>query len=156
MDRFWSKAERRAPDECWPWLAFTSGGYGIFWFNGKPERSQRVAWTLVNGPIPDGLFVLHRCDVRHCVNPSHLFLGTHADNMADMKAKGRSVCPMKGKSNISARGENGWISKLDDASVRNIRDLVAQGVGHRTLARRYGVDHKTIGAVVHRRTWRHV
>lgn len=74
---------------CWLWPRLLHNGYGQTTWNSKPWRTHRLVWTLVNGPIPKGLLVLHRCDVRNCCNPDHLFLGTAADNTADMMAKGR-------------------------------------------------------------------
>ena len=64
-------------------------GYGKIWWRGKDGRAHRAAWEKANGPIPKGLFVLHRCDNPSCINPAHLFLGTHAQNMADKVTKGR-------------------------------------------------------------------
>lgn len=88
--RFWAKVDRRGPDECWPWLAVTNhGGYGMVSVDNVMRRAHRVAWELVNGPIPEGIKVLHRCDVRACCNPGHLFLGTQRANIDDMVAKGR-------------------------------------------------------------------
>lgn len=91
--RFWSKVDKSAGDSgCWLWMAARNArGYGCvgrdvgrgYWL------AHRVSWELANGPIPDGLFVLHRCDVPSCVNPHHLFVGTNADNMRDMALKGR-------------------------------------------------------------------
>lgn len=83
-------------DGCWEWTgASQSAGYGIFTDDGRRQRvlAHRVSWGLHFGPIPDGLFVCHHCDNRICVRPDHLFLGTNADNQADMDAKGRRVPP---------------------------------------------------------------
>ena len=67
----------------------TVNGYGILNWQGRPWLAHRLAWTEVHGPIPPGLSVLHHCDVRSCINPDHLFLGTHADNMRDLREKRR-------------------------------------------------------------------
>lgn len=77
---------------CWQWTGgcFVSG-YGQIKVAGKPWKAHRLAWTLTNGEVPDGLFVLHRCDNPKCVRLDHLFLGTNADNSADMVAKGRQA-----------------------------------------------------------------
>jgi hypothetical protein len=90
--RFWEKVDRRGPDQCWLWTAaLTGNGYGVIRLDTHLPRVQahRASWMLSNGPIPDGLWVLHRCDTPRCVNPAHLFLGTRADNVQDMIAKGR-------------------------------------------------------------------
>lgn len=92
--RFLSRVVRLGPDECWGWSGrLTDKGYGSAWFNGRRQSASRVMWEVLNGPIPSGLFVLHHCDNRVCTNPAHLFLGTHADNMADMASKKRARCP---------------------------------------------------------------
>lgn len=92
-EKFWPKVEKAEPDGCWEWKANRDrGGYGRMTVAGTPRKidsAHRVAWQLTNGPIPDGLWVLHRCDNRGCVNPAHLFLGTRTDNVRDMMAKGR-------------------------------------------------------------------
>lgn len=91
LDRFWSKVADGAEDECWEWQASRgSTGYGQFamWPRGM-VKAHRFAWELTNGAIPPGMFVCHRCDNPLCVNPGHLFLGSHDDNMRDMWTKGR-------------------------------------------------------------------
>lgn len=99
--RFWSKVERRGPDECWNWKAGTAGRgkviYGKAWFRGKGQSAHKVAWILTHGPIQQvrglgshGLCVLHGCDNPLCVNPRHLSLGTHQANMDDKVIRNRT------------------------------------------------------------------
>lgn len=91
--RFWGKVRRAGADECWLWTgSLMTQGYGQFYLDG-PKGAHRLAYEVSHGPIPDGQSVLHKCDVRACCNPSHLFLGTHKDNMADASRKGRMAVP---------------------------------------------------------------
>jgi hypothetical protein len=77
---------------CWLWERAVKGeGYGHKWYDGKLQSAHRISWQIHRGPIPDGLWVLHRCDVMLCVNPDHLFLGTHQDNVDDKHRKGRDL-----------------------------------------------------------------
>jgi hypothetical protein len=106
-ERFWAKVNKDGPTQphmdtpCWAWTAATHEGYGVFIVPGSEEyreqRAHRLSWTLANGPIPEGLQVLHRCDNPACVRVDHLFLGTHTDNMRDMVAKNRHAMQVRPK-----------------------------------------------------------
>jgi hypothetical protein len=87
LDFFWERVDKTG--ECWLWTGYTKNGYGRANFRNKKQLTHRISWQVHKGEIPKGLFVCHSCDVRSCVNPAHLFLGTHQDNMEDCKSKGR-------------------------------------------------------------------
>lgn len=129
-----------SPTGCWEWTGAQHPlGYGVVKVAGKQWAVHRYVSTLIDGKIPAGMHVLHRCDNRACVNPAHLFRGTHSDNMADKQQKGRTVSPA---------------TKLSAEQVQEIRARYqAGGVSYRTLAAKYGVSKETIGAVVRRETW---
>ena len=88
QERLYSRIKKNELD-CWVWQGCVIRRYGGIKIAGKMKRAHRISWELTNGPIPDGLFVCHHCDVPLCINPDHLFLGTHTDNMRDMIKKGR-------------------------------------------------------------------
>jgi hypothetical protein len=95
--RFWAKVQKSdSPDGCWTWSASTdTHGYGHVGSGRKLVNAHRLSWQLHNGPIPEGLCVLHRCDNPSCTNPAHLFLGTQAENIADRTAKRRGYVPAR-------------------------------------------------------------
>ena len=95
IERFWSLVA--TGDECWEWLGSVGHhNYGRFWNDGKEIKAHRFSWQLHNGAIPEGLWVLHRCDNPRCVRPDHLWLGTVLENTRDMLAKGRERPPYRG------------------------------------------------------------
>ena len=159
----------------WTGCLAKKSGYGLFSPNGKTRRAHRVAYEIFVGPIPDGMCVCHRCDTPSCINPTHLFLGTAAANVADRVAKGRScrgdrhwsrmhperrACGVRNGSvqhpELLKRGANHPNSKLTARAVRSIRERVAAGEEQATLAKRYGVTRTLICTIVHRRAWRHL
>lgn len=148
-ERFWSKVDRRGPDECWEWHAHRNqAGYGRFTPTGRNQQpAHRIAWVLTHGPIPDGMFVCHHCDNPPCCNPAHLFLGAPVENTQDMIAKERSATPL---------GEASQFAKLTETDVQEIRRRSAHGDSYPTLARAFNVHRETIGLIVRRETWKHV
>lgn len=151
MHRFWNKVNKT--NGCWLWMASKrSNGYGCFRFQGKLYSAHRFAYQLAYGDITDNLLVCHKCDVRNCVNPDHLFLGTHTENLIDAIRKKRSFPP-----SIKARGESSGQSKLIEEQVLEIRQLHADdGLGWRTLSKKYGVSGNTINKILRRETWTHI
>lgn len=135
-ERFWSKADVRGPDECWPWQNSTNEqGYGIFTVRtGRKSRAHRVAYELTHGValMPD-VKILHRCDNPPCVNPAHLRAGTQAENMADMVAKGRQR---------SIRH-----SRLPASHFDEITAAVQSGAKQRDVARRFGVSQPYVSRI---------
>lgn len=174
-DRFWAKVDKSG--ECWLWMAHrTTGGYGRFTpRNGAvPVFAHRLSWEFCNGPIPEGLFVLHNCpggDNPACVNPDHLWLGTLAENSADMIKKGRQASGARNPSRLypeNVIGERNGRSKLTDEQVLAIRGEYqgdARGNRHhperrrptfKDIAAKYGVSWVEIRRIVKRENWSHL
>jgi len=160
--RFWKKIHIRGPDECWEWQAAkVPYGHGHFSLEGREFRAHRIMWEIFNGPIPNGLFLCHRCDNPPCCNPRHLFLGTQADNIRDAVRKdrmatgerhGRHTHPER-----TARGEQNGQSKLTAKKVRAIRCKYSDGdINMGALAQEYGVHETAIQRIVRHKTWAHV
>lgn len=147
---FWSNVDKTAgASGCWPWR--TSGtSYGQFVYAGRITRTHRLSWMFAHGDIPSGTCVCHRCDNRACVNPAHLFLGSIADNNADKTAKGRNP------GNSKTHGTAHRLAKLNDDSVRRMRQLFAGGITTYRLAEMFGVTPNAAWMAVTRKTWKHV
>lgn len=150
--RFEKKYAKSEPSECWEWNgALNARGYGFVQMNKKEILAHRLGWFFRYGPIPDGLCVLHHCDNRRCVNPSHLFLGTRTDNNADCTKKGRNGAFFK--THVGRLHPN---AKLDDGKIQEIRRLFSDGVIRADLARRFGVSKSNMTSIINGRTWAHV
>lgn len=134
--------------QCWTWIGSRNGcGYGQIDMNKKHHHAHRVSWMLHCGAIPDGMLVLHACDNKGCVRPSHLFLGNHRDNLMDADRKG--INPIK-------RGEKFMTAKLKAVQVLEIRKLRGEGMSASTLARRFNVSTNNIYPICLRQTWKHI
>lgn len=132
---------------CWLWQGKTDkDGYGILMVECRKMRAHRFAYELENGPIQSGLHVCHRCDTPACVRPDHLFLGTNADNLADMRRKGRDNPP---------RGERHRKHILTEKLVAAIR-LLGRKMGYRRISHQLGVSRGAVRDVLTGATWKHV
>jgi hypothetical protein len=146
--RLWSKVDKSG--ECWTWQGSLAAGYGQIQHNGKMKRVHRLAWELEHGEIPPGMDICHNCpggDNPLCVRPTHLWLGTQRENIADRTAKGRSSGPLGGRKRTD---------KVTRQDVIEIRKLQAQGVTQKDLAKRYNVTPTAISLIVSRINWKHV
>lgn len=139
QDRFWSKVNKGLDSECWEWTGNCAKGYGKIGIGGKHGATlptHRVSWEIHHGLIPEGLWVLHKCDNPKCVNPNHLFLGTASDNAKDMAAKNRN--------------KNGT-TKLTVENVVQIRSM--NQLPHGKIAAIFSVSRPTISRILSEKTW---
>jgi hypothetical protein len=142
--RFWAKVQRPYPQGCWLYRGGGNGrGYGLFYLRGRQRvMAHRFAWELTHGDIPDGQEVCHRCDTPRCVNPGHMFLGSHHDNLLDAVRKGRKRV---------------WgLQKLNAEQVLQIRARAEAGELHRLIAADFGIARHSVGQILNRRTWGHL
>jgi hypothetical protein len=147
VNRFWTHVERSDdPDACWLWTGYISeNGYGIVGFKGRQYKAHRVSYFIEHGRIDNDRLVLHHCDVRACVNPAHLFLGTPKDNSQDAVRKGR---------NTKLYGEQNGKAKLTRADILSIRRLCKRGgVYQKTVAKQFGISEATVSYVVNGGRW---
>ena len=173
-DRFYSRFVRGDGDECWLWMgAPTSSGYGVIKRKGKTLHAHRVSYELQVGPVPAGLCVCHHCDVRMCVRPDHLFLGTQKDNMQDAVSKGRMATGQDHGMNTHpesrltgdrngthtkphrvARGEQHGSAKLSQSDIVDIRRLAESGTSNKEIAMRYNICPQHAWRIVTKRRWK--
>lgn len=147
LRRFMSKVQK-SEDGCWLWTSGTTYGYGSFKMNGKNHRAHRVSWLVHNGPIPDGMHVLHDCpgaDNKLCVNPDHLYLGTCIENGRDRRNK-----------NQVARGERSGNAKLTNEKVKRARQLYRDGFDTDQLSLMFEVSKSAIYYAVTGKTWQFI
>lgn len=141
--RFWSKVDRGCRDECWEWTAYRRpSGYGRISVEGESRQASRIAYALEVG-APGDKYVLHTCDNKSCVNPSHLYLGDHSDNMQDMADRTRDF-----------KGENCPAVTLTASDVEEIRDRL-DSESQYDIAEDYGVTQAAISRIACGETWSH-
>lgn len=147
QERFWDGVVVGQPSECWEWSKFKGAtGYGVVRIDShKTMLAHRYSFVIHKGEIPSDKIVMHSCDNRRCVNPSHLSLGTNQDNMNDRNTKGRQ-----------AHGSGHYSAKLTEELIPIIREQIGMGLSPHEIAGKYGVSHCAINDISAERTWRHV
>lgn len=147
---FWQRVDKTSGHgpggECWVWMGKKfKQGYGYLRYGGRSCKAHRLAWELTNGPIPAGMSILHACDNRPCVNPSHMSIGTQTENNADCFAKGRF-----------ARGERASKAKLAEAQVLEVLAALQRGESQNSVAKRYEVSSTSIWKIATGQSWKHL
>ncbi len=159
-ERFWKFVDKSG--DCWLWTGTINGaGYGTIGLGRKADGkgfAHRVSWELANGPIPNGLLICHRCDCKICVNPDHLFLGTHQDNVNDMIRKGRNnVGRTPARIASQPKGESHGRAKLTEPEVKEIiRGFYLDNKNKAQLAKQFGVSRATVRNIIKERNWKNV
>jgi len=146
--RFWRKVNVGTGNKCWEWDAGKTGwGYGSFRYRGKIFPSHRISWSLYfEEDIPCEKIILHTCDNPGCVNPNHLRVGTHKDNVKDRVAKGRS-----------AVGERNGRSKCTESDIVLIREMYESGEYNKSqISRLFSIDDRTTRKILNREIWTHI
>jgi len=147
-DQIWDYIDKNGPGGCWLWCrSFDTWGYGQVWVDQVKYSTHRFIWEMYNGPIPKGFCVCHSCDNPPCCNPDHLFLGTHDDNMRDMKEKGRS-------NGGAPAGEGNGRAKITWEEVKTIRKMLNRGTPARVLSRKFGISIPQIYKIKNNNSWK--
>lgn len=161
MERFFEKVQKT--QSCWVWTAarYRTGYGSIGLGDGRGSaKAHRVSWELHKGPIPNGIEVCHQCDNPLCVNPDHLWLGTHAENMRDMAQKKRSTIGDRNPSRLYpervARGERNGHAKLDETDVHALRIMARCGQKHGDIARVFGISSSLVSMIAAGKRWHHL
>ncbi|MGI9292377.1 MAG: HNH endonuclease signature motif containing protein [Pseudomonadales bacterium] len=145
MEGFFDKVSPEPNSGCWLWMgAITNGGYGSF---KRGLKAHRISWEIHRNPIPEGFCVCHKCDVRSCVNPDHLFLGTYLDNHRDMVAKGHQASQV---GSLNSR------TILTEQDIPRIRAHLKNGKKQREVAAIWRVNRCVIANISIGKTWTHV
>jgi hypothetical protein len=147
-ERFWEKVDSSGgPDSCWPWTAGLAGNpgmlYGAFWMNGRQYKSQRVAYELCIGPIPEGLQVNHTCDFPRCCNPEHLYAGDQLQNRRDAVDRGRTATGKRNGMHTHPETRHTFTSchssKLTEEQYEELFKLRSEGWSYDRLGRKFGI-----------------
>jgi hypothetical protein len=150
-ERIWSRIDKKGPYDCWVWISgIGKNGYGYIKTRigprkegkNKYESAHRLVYTEVNGPIPEGMLICHKCNNRKCCNPSHLYAGTNQDNMNDKVRSGHSTF---GSKNPKAR--------LKESDIVQIRQLRSEGKTLKSIAEQFNVHLATIGYICQGKRW---
>jgi hypothetical protein len=155
--RFWKHVAVAEPDACWEWTgakypppnAYGFMSAGVFYGAKKFVKAHRVSWEIANGPVPDGLNILHKCDNQGCVNPAHLYAGTQQQNVRDRAVRRRGK---EHRQNGSANDN----AKLTDAQIVAVRELRKAGQSQMDISRMFGMSQSQISKILNGKAWAHL